>query len=194
MQEVMARHFRVCDRHNELFLTLYPGLEEEAAAAGEVHSPKGTEQAAEEVWEWLRSVSKMTRAHRLTKTKTWFEPLVVMALGIKVHTAYLYVLCILCKEQGHFKTIADMPVHGGALPPSIVEELPGEAILSRKMEGRIVSGCELFDFVVLTTVWPHAIYRASLMRSKERILFSLSVGLFGRVMGWITRISKGQSR
>ena len=136
MQEVMARHFRVCDRHNELFLTLYPGLEAEAAAAGEMHSPIGTEKAAEDVWEWLRSVSKMTRAHRLTKTKTWFEPLVVMALGIKVHTAYLYVLCILCKEQGHFKTIDDMPVHGGALPPAIVEELPGEAILSRKMEGR----------------------------------------------------------
>ena len=79
MQDVMARRFRVSDRHNELFLTLYPGLEAEAAAAGKVHSPRGTEQAAKEVWEWLRSVSKMTRAHRLTKTKTWFAPFVAMA-------------------------------------------------------------------------------------------------------------------
>ena len=32
-------------------------------------------------------------------------------------------------------TIADMPVHGGALPPALVEELPGDAILSRKSAG-----------------------------------------------------------
>ena len=118
-----------------------------------------------------------------------------MALGIKVHTAYLYVLCMLCKEQGHFKTIDDMPVHGGALPPAIVEELPGDAILSRKMEGgKIASGFELFDFVVLTTVWPQLIYRASLMQNKELILSLLSVGLSGRVTGWTTRISKSRSR
>ena len=135
MQEVMGHHFRVSSRHNELFKILYPGLEEEASNAGMVHSPKGTEEAAAEVWTWLKNESKMTRAHRVTKTKTWFEPLVAMRLGYKVHTAYLYVLCILCKEQGHMPTVADMPVHGGALPPALVEELPGEAILSRKMEG-----------------------------------------------------------
>ena len=65
---------------------------------------------------------------------TWFEPLAAIAKGIKVHTAYLYVLCILCKDQGHFKTFADMPVHGGALEPALVQELPGEAILSRKRQ------------------------------------------------------------
>ena len=135
MQEVMAHHFRVSNRFNELFLILYLGLEAEACDAGAVQSPTGTPEAAVEVWAWLKSVAKMTRAHRLTKTKTWFEPLVAMRLGIKVHTAYLYVLCILCQDQGHMQTVADMPVHGGALPPAIVEELPGDAILSRKMEG-----------------------------------------------------------
>ena len=135
MQEVMAHHFKVSTKHNELFRILYPGLEEEASAAGNVESPKGTPAAADEVWAWLREAAKLTRGHRLTKTKTWFAPLEVMSLGIKVHTAYLYVLCMLCMQQGHFKTIEDMPVHGGALPPAIVEELPGDAILSRKMEG-----------------------------------------------------------
>ena len=28
-----------------------------------------------------------------------------------------------------------MPVHGGALEPALVQELPGEAILSRKRQG-----------------------------------------------------------
>ena len=137
MQENTAHHFRVSTRHNELFLILYPGLEEEASAAGKVHNPKGTEEAAVEVWAWLKDVSKMTRAHRLTKTKTWFEPFVAMRLGYKVHTAYLYVLCILCQDHGHIPTVADMPVRGGALPPGLVEELPGDAILSRKMRERL---------------------------------------------------------
>ena len=135
MQEVMREHFRRCTRHNELFQALFPGLQAEARAAGALRSPSDTEEAADEVWEWLREVSKMTRQNRLTKTKTWFEPLVAIARGIKVHTAYLYVLCILCKEQGHFKTFADMPVHGGALERALVQELPGEAILSRKGQG-----------------------------------------------------------
>ena len=33
------------------------------------------------------------------------------------------------------QTVEDMPVHGGALPPATVEGLPGDAILSRKMDG-----------------------------------------------------------
>ena len=135
MQEVMREHFRRCTRHNELFQALFPGLQAEARDAGALLSPSDTETAADEVWEWLREVSKMPRQKRLTKTKTWFEAFVAIALGIKVHTGYLYVLCILCKEQGHFKTFADMPVHGGALEPAVVEELPGEAILSRKRQG-----------------------------------------------------------
>ena len=135
MQEVMEEHFRVSTKHNELFQQLYPELLVEATVAGTIRSPSDTEEAEDEVWEWLREVSKMTRQNRLTKTKTWFEPLVAIALGIKVHTAYLYVLCILCKDQGHFKTFADMPVHGGALEPALVQELPGEAILSRKRQG-----------------------------------------------------------
>ena len=135
MQAVMKEHFRVSTNHNELFQALYPGLEAEARAAGEARSPNDTEEAADEVWKWRGEVSKLTRQNRLTKTKTWFEPLVAIAKGIKVHTAYLYVLCILCKEQGHFKTFADMPVHGGALEPALVQELPGEAILSRKRQG-----------------------------------------------------------
>ena len=114
---------------------LYQRLEEEALAFGEVKSSEGTEEAAVEVWAWLKVVSKLTRAHRFTKTKTWFEPFVAMYAGKKVHTAYLYVLCILCQGQGHMPTLADMPIHGGALPPALVEELPGDVILSRKLEG-----------------------------------------------------------
>ena len=114
---------------------LYTALEEEALAAGTVKSQTGTEEAAVEVWAWLKAVSKLTRAARLTKTKTWFAPFVAMALGKKVHTAYLYVLCILCQDQGHIKKLADMPVHGRALPPALVEELPGDVLLSRKSEG-----------------------------------------------------------
>ena len=135
MQSCMKEHFRVSTKHNELFQALYPELQVEARAAGAPRSPIDTEKAADEVWNWLRDVSKMTRQNRLTKTKTWFQPLVVISQGIKVHTAYLYVLCILCKDQGHFKTFADMPVHGGALAPALVQELPGEAILSRKRQG-----------------------------------------------------------
>ena len=97
MQEVMKQHFKVATRHNELFMALYKGLEAEARAAGAVRSTSDTDAAADEVWKWLREVSKLTRQNRLTKTKTWFEPFVVIANGIKVHTAYLYVLCILCK-------------------------------------------------------------------------------------------------
>ena len=131
----MQNHFNTSSRHNELFQTLYPALQAEARAAGAVLSPSDTEEAADEVWKWLREVSKMTRQNRLTKTKTWFQPLVVIPQGIKVHTAYLYVLCILCKDQGHFKSLEDMPVLGGALEPALVQELPGEAILSRKRQG-----------------------------------------------------------
>ena len=118
-----------------MFERLNPGLEAEAGAAGALCSPTDSEGAKDGVWNGLREVSKLTRQNRLTKTKTWFEPLVVISQGIKVHTAYLYVLCILCKDQGHFKTFADMPVHGGALEPALVQELPGEAILSRKRQG-----------------------------------------------------------
>ena len=128
MQEVIKNHFRCYTRHNELFEILYPELQAEARAAGALRSPSDTEEAADEVWEWLRDVSKMTRQHRLSKTKTWFDPLAVISQGIKVHTAYLYVLCILCKGQGHFKTFADMPVHGGALEHTLVQELQGKTI------------------------------------------------------------------
>ena len=47
MQEVMAHHFRVSDRFNELFLILYPDLEAEACDAGAVQSPRGTPEAAD---------------------------------------------------------------------------------------------------------------------------------------------------
>ena len=122
MQAFMEEHFKVSTRHNEVFTRLYTGLEAEARAVGAISSPSDTDEAAKEVWKWLKEVSKLPRHNRLTKTKTWFEPLVAIAKGIKVHTAYLYVLCILCKEQGHFKTFADMPIHGGALVPALVED------------------------------------------------------------------------
>ena len=135
MQAVMKNHFRANTKRNPLFEKLYPGLEAEARALGALSSPSDSDEVSDEVWKWLRDVSKLTRQKGLTKTKTWFEPLVAMAQGLKVHNAYLYVLCILCKDQGHFKTIADMPIHGGALEPALVKELPGEAILSRKRQG-----------------------------------------------------------
>ena len=135
MQSCMENHFRTTTRHNPLLEALYPRLLAEATAAGEVHSPSDSDEAADEVWTWLKDVSSMTRQNWITRTKTWCDPFVAIAKGIKVHTAYLYVLCILCKDQGHFKTFADMPVHGGALEPALVQELPGEAILSRKRQG-----------------------------------------------------------
>ena len=120
MQAVMKQHFRVATRHNVLFQPLCIGLEAEARAAAAVRSPSDTEAGADEVSKWLREVKNLTRQNRFTKTKTWFEPLVAIAQGIKVHTAYLYVLCILCKEQGHFKKFEDIPVHGGAREPVII--------------------------------------------------------------------------
>ena len=90
MQEVAANHFRVSSRHNELFLLLYPALEAGATAAGAVSSPSGTNEAAREVWTWLRMQSKMERSHRLAKTKTWLDPLQAMYQGYKVHTCLLY--------------------------------------------------------------------------------------------------------
>ena len=135
MKAVMNNHFRANTKRNPLFEKLYPGLEAEARALGALSSPSDSDEVSDEVWKWLRDVSKLTRQKGLTKTKTWFEPLVAMAQGLKVHNAYLYVLCILCKDVGLFKTVADMPIHGGALEPALVKELPGEAILSRKRLG-----------------------------------------------------------
>ena len=94
MQACMKEHFRNNTRHNPLFQRLYPELQAEARAAGAVSSPNDTDGAAVDVWEWLREVSKLTRQNRLTKTKTWFEPFVVISKGLKIHTAYLCVLCI----------------------------------------------------------------------------------------------------
>ena len=128
MQAVMKNHFRANTKRNPLFEKLYPGLEAEARALGALSSPSDSDEVSDEVWKWLRDVSKLTRQNRLTKTKTWFEPFVAMAQGLKVHNAYLYVLCILCKDQGHFKTFADMPIHGGAIGPALVKEIPGEAL------------------------------------------------------------------
>ena len=135
MQEVSEDHFKYSNRHNELFRQLYPELEVEAVDAGAVKSPLGSDLREEEVWTWLKSHAKMQKAHRVVKTKTWFEPLAVIVQGLKVHTAYLYILCILCQDQGHMPTIADMPVHGGALSPALVEELPGDTIHSKKTAG-----------------------------------------------------------
>ena len=50
-------------------------------------------------------------------------------------------------------TLADMPVHGEALPPALVEELPGMKFGAASWrEGKIVSGCGLLELGVLTTV------------------------------------------
>ena len=137
MQDVMRQHFISCSRNNELFHALYPRLLAEARAAGAVRSrSEDSEGEKKEVWAWLREASKLPRQKRVAKTKTWFQPFEAITLGLKTHTAYLYVLCVLCKVQGHFKSLGDMPVHGGALEPALVQELPGDAILSRKRPGR----------------------------------------------------------
>ena len=42
------------------------------------------------------------------------------------------MLCVLVHSQGHFKTIDDMPIWGGAYPPALVEVLPGGKEHSKK--------------------------------------------------------------
>ena len=74
VQSCMKEHFRVSTKHNELVQALHPGLQVAARAAGAVPSPNDTEEAADQVWKWLREVSKMTRQNRLTKTETLFQP------------------------------------------------------------------------------------------------------------------------
>ena len=43
-----------------------------------------------------------------------------MKTHVSQHYQILYVLCVLVHSQGHFKTIDDMPIWGGAHPPALV--------------------------------------------------------------------------
>ena len=45
---------------------------------------------------------------------------------------YLYILCVLAKSQGHFKSTADLPIFGGAPPPALVAVVAGDAEHSKK--------------------------------------------------------------
>ena len=45
---------------------------------------------------------------------------------------YLYTLCVLAKPQGHQRSVADLPVHGGAPPPAKVAVAPGDEEHSKK--------------------------------------------------------------
>ena len=132
MRDVMADHFANNDRFNALFQTLYVHLQREAVRNGRVDAPLDTDEAAGQVWSYLRSVTILKRKGFRVKTKTWFELVKRLDKFRLEHFAVLYVLCVLCHSQGHFSTTQDMPIFGCALPPAVVSVLPGDAEHSRK--------------------------------------------------------------
>ena len=66
------------------------------------------------------------------KLKTWWEFFQRLKSFVSQHYRILYVLCNLGHSQGHFKTIEDMPIWGGAHPPALVAVLPGDKEHSKK--------------------------------------------------------------
>ncbi len=66
------------------------------------------------------------------KLKTWWEFFQRLKSLVSQHYSILYVLCALVHSQGHFKTIEDMPIWGGAHPPALVSVLPGDKEHSKK--------------------------------------------------------------
>ena len=66
------------------------------------------------------------------KLKTWWEFFQRLKTLVRQHYSILYVLCVLVHSQGHFKTIDDMPIWGGAHPPALVAVLPGGKEHSKK--------------------------------------------------------------
>ncbi len=64
-----------------------------------------SDEAADQAWAYLQSVSILTRKGFRVKTKTWFEVVKRLDQHRKEHYAVLYVLCVLCHSQGHFKRV-----------------------------------------------------------------------------------------
>ena len=68
----------------------------------------------------------------MANLKLWFEVFNRIEESRSEFYGYLYVLCVLAQSQGHFKSVADLPVHGGAPPPALVAVVPGDEEHSKK--------------------------------------------------------------
>ena len=89
------------------------------------------ETAQCQVWTWLQS-AVCARRKFFVELKTWWDFFNRMKTHVSQHYQILYVLCVLVHSQGHFKTIDDMPIWGGAHPPALVAVLPGDKEHSKK--------------------------------------------------------------
>ena len=131
--DALAEHFSKYDHCNPLFRAMLPELSAEARSNGfGTDTPEGSRASERSAWLYLRSASVLNRKGFKVKTKTWFEVINRMHAHNKEYYAWLYALCVLCKAQGHFKTLADMPVFGADLPPALVSVLPGDALANAK--------------------------------------------------------------
>ena len=64
--------------------------------------------------------------------KTWFQfHKALRERDSEFHT-FLYFLCILLHQQGHFASAADMPIWDVPLADPLVEVLPGDEMASKK--------------------------------------------------------------
>ena len=136
MTDVLDTHFAGIDRRNPLFGAMLPFIGPEARRNGfGATLPEGSAQADDSAWLYLREPNVLRRKGFRVKTKTWFEVTSWMHAHNKEYYAWLYALCVLCHAQGHFKTLADMPIFGSDLPPGRVSVLPGDPAPGRKAGG-----------------------------------------------------------
>ena len=91
-----------------------------------------TNAAPRQVWHWLKRVDFLRTKLWFVKLKTWWEFFQRLKSLVRQHYSILYVLCVLVHSQGHFKTIEDMPIWGGAHPPALVAVLLGDKEHSKK--------------------------------------------------------------
>ena len=64
--------------------------------------------------------------------KLWFQVFISMTESSSEFAGYMYTLCVSAKSQGHQRSVADLPVHGGAPPPAKVAVAPGDEEHSKK--------------------------------------------------------------
>ena len=108
IQEGMAKHFKKSNRSNAVFLALVHKIAEDKRNL--LTAERGSDEEQRQVWELIKKSKCLTAVGEKIKMKTWFQfHKALRERDSEFHT-FLYFLCILLHQQGHFASAADMPI------------------------------------------------------------------------------------
>ena len=130
IQEGMEKHFKKSNRSNAVFLALVHKIADDKRNL--LTAEPGSQAEQQQVWGLIQKSKCLRAVGDKIKLKTWFQFHAALRERDSEFHTFLYFLCVLLHQQGHFVSAADMPIWDVPLAAPLVETLPGDGLASKK--------------------------------------------------------------